>query len=727
MYSSFSRFLVRTPRATFNSLENEPFETRIRNPQIQEAIYIASSVLYTELQKYLAGEIIDKEEIRRIELSLCRYLNRMSTRCTPFGLFAGCSVGKISGDKTNIILERTIKRHTRLDMYYLCALSQELSKIPEIKTQLKYFPNTTIYPAGNRLRYVECDYLKHGRKHKITSVEQSSILKWILKMSKNSVKIPKILDYLIRQGIPQRDAMGYIGEIIDSQIIISELSPLITGEDFLDKIISILELLPIKNDIFEKLKEIKSQLNCINKNVNCEIAFYEAVKEKIKKINLPFEEKYIFQSDMTRNANEAILGNDIMKEVKSALSFLSRITPEEKNENLIKFTQAFNERYENREMPLMEVLDPEMGIGYPANQLSNVPAPLVDDMVLPYQTSNSTPSMQIMDYQNLLHQKTVEALVQNRFEIEFTDEDVKDMKEKWDNLPFTMSCLFKVLKYNENKTELLLNSFFGSCGANLFARFSHTDDEIKQFVREIAHKEQDLNPNVLFAEIVHVPSSRAGNVLSRPHIRDYEILYLANSDLSENRIIRMTDLTISIKGGEVILKSKKLNKEIIPRLTNALNYRYTQMPVYRFLCDIQIKNGRGGLFFNWGSIDDLFTFHPRVKYKNIILSPASWTVKISDIKHLFLKSEAELIEEVAKFRKIHSIPRLALLHDGDNELFVDFEKLQNIQALFSIIKEKNVIRLSEFLFDIDNAMVRDENGNPYLNECIVVFYRDEVK
>jgi hypothetical protein len=215
---------------------------------------------------------------------------------------------------------------------------------------------------------------------------------------------------------------------------------------------------------------------------------------------------------------------------------------------------------------------------------------------IPYHT-NANLTIPINNFQALLHQKTVEVLSQNKQEIEFTDNDVKGIKEIWDDLPPTIFCMFEVLKCRNDKKRIKLTHFSGSCGANLLARFSHTDEEIEKFVREIVFKEQEITPGALFAEIAHLPDSRVGNILSRPHIRDYEIFYLANSDLPENRIIRMSDLTASVKNGQICLKSKKLNQEIIPRLTNAHNYRNNPMPVYKFLCDMQMKNGRGGLFF----------------------------------------------------------------------------------------------------------------------------------
>jgi hypothetical protein len=114
-----------------------------------------------------------------------------------------------------------------------------------------------------------------------------------------------------------------------------------------------------------------------------------------------------------------------------------------------------------------------------------------------------------------------------------------------------------------------------------------------------------------------------------------------------------------------------------------------------------------------------------VRYKNTILSLATWKIKIPEIKHLFaIKENGQLLVETNKWREKYPLPLKMLLVDGDNELLVDWEDVRSIRALFSIIKKREMIVLTEFLYDPENSVVRDENGNPYTNQCIVAFYKD---
>lgn len=190
MYNPFSSFIFRFPRLPLDSLatilyDNDALLKNISTSYFQESIYIASPVLYDELQKLSDKKITKKKDIERVKYSSVRYLSRMSTRCTPFGMFAGCSIGKIDGDITSIVLEESICKTTRLDMHYLSALYDAIVSIPGIKKNIRFFPNTSLYKVGRKYRYVEALYVGTRRRYQITEIEKSSYLNKILKTAEN--------------------------------------------------------------------------------------------------------------------------------------------------------------------------------------------------------------------------------------------------------------------------------------------------------------------------------------------------------------------------------------------------------------------------------------------------------------------------------------------------------------------------------------------------------------
>lgn len=710
---TFKSFIMRMPLYSFYDITDPFFYL-----DFQEAIYIASPTLYKELIKYLTNTQIAEKEKKRILHSLERYLSRMSTRCTPFGLFAGCSIGEIT-ESTEIVLKKSFIRKTRLDMHFLCTLYDSIIKIPEIRKEILFFPNTSIYSIGKKYRYIEYVYINTKRKYLITEIEKSQYIDKILKTAQKGATISTLTKVLVSDEISSEAASDFINELIDSQIILGELSQAVTGEDYLERVINrIRKVENTSNDLLSKLENIYELLKKVDKENG--IHHYEKIKEQIQELNISYEEKFLFQVDISPEVSVSYLSNHVVEDLKTGLDFLNKITQPYKNKTLTQFETDFYDKYENMEIPLLQALDTESGLGYPSKQNNDI-SPLVDNLALPYKSVNY--SVNIDRFQSLLLKKAMECLSND--EIELFDEDVKGISSNWDDLPPTFSVMFELLNADNANTLIKINSCGGSSAANLIGRFAHLDERIESFIKEITKKEQELYPNKVVAEIVHLPESRIGNILFRPHIREYEILYLASSDLPDENIIHLSDLTLSIKNNRLVIWSKKLKKEIIPRLTTAHNYYGSNsMPIYKFLCDMQIPTGRKGLFFSWGEIN--LNFYPRVRYKNIILLEATWKIKSEDIKHLYLiGDDNKLIEESTIFREKYKIHQQVLLPDGDNELFVDWINPVSIRSLFSVIKERPIITFKEFLFDPNTAVVRDIDGKPYLNEFIVAFYKDK--
>ena len=142
-YTYHSKQILRTPlkplKTSFTSKELQQLFTQ---KEIQEALFLSSPNLLNEFIKWKKGELIDKEDEKRLIYSLLKYTLRIHSRCTPFGLFAGCNIV----ENTNNIELSTQKteRSTRLDMNFTCALAQELTKLPFIHKHLKFYPNTSI-------------------------------------------------------------------------------------------------------------------------------------------------------------------------------------------------------------------------------------------------------------------------------------------------------------------------------------------------------------------------------------------------------------------------------------------------------------------------------------------------------------------------------------------------------------------------------------------------------
>lgn len=735
-YQPFNIFVLRTPLLPLNFLKeflstNVINETALKEickqKEVQEAIFLASPNLYTKISKWLNGELKDKKETERLQYSTYKYFSRMSSRSTPFGLFAGITVGQIGDNNNfNIPLLKEYRRYTRLDMNYLCALASDLSKIHVIRNSLKYFPNTSIYQAGDQLRYVEYTYVNSKRSHHIVSVDNTEYLQAVLSASKNGAYAKNLAELLVDEEISHEEAESFITELIDSQLLILGLEPSVTGIGLLENTLEILRDTENIEPVKESLKAVQTGLKEIDKlPPGANPAIYSKIAEKIKQLNTDFEAKFLFQTDMLKPTPGISINKNLINDIKQGIAVLDKLSTKPEETNISKFRDAFYKIYEDAEIPLLQALDTESGIGYIQNKSSGDMSPLIDDIVLPQTTGNSY-KIEWNSINAFLFKKYLQSVKENKYEIEITDKEIEKLTgplNNTGNMPVSISTMVQIFNSKEGEI-ILMSSAGGASAANLLGRFCHTDDKLLEHVKNITKKEEEYFKDKIIAEIVHLPESRIGNILHRPVLRKYEIPYLAKAAVEEDFQIRADDLFVSVTRNKVVLRSKKLNKEVVPRLSSAHNFSFNALPVYQFLCDLQTQEIKGGVGFNWGPLANEYPFLPRVTYKNIIFSLASWNILKEDFEKIIkIKEDKQLIKEITQWREKLNMPIWVALEEGDNELTLNLNNILSVKTLISLVKKKGNFKLIEFLYNEDNLTVRNEDGG-FTNEFIFSFYKE---
>lgn len=694
---------------------------QLSDSRFLEAIYLASPVLYDECIKWKNGGITNPKDVRKIFRSVVKYFTRMSSRCTPFGLFSTCTTLKWNGtDENNVLVNsKEVNRHTRLDMYYLCALAQKIATMDGIKEGLLYFPNTSIYRIGDEVRYIEFKFHKGSRFHQVSSVMASSYLDDILSAASGGITTDAMKDMLMANGVGETDALKFVDELIGSQVLTSELDPAITGEEFIYQLIKVLNRLhraagDKPGEILYVLEETDRLIKELDNNTGNPSSAYRKIMSLLALLEVSYEEGKLFQTDAIRVLQNGDIGNGFQSQLIQAIHILNKLCFRRESKNLQSFAKRFYERYEEREMPLAEVMDPETGIGY--IKIGNAHTPLVEDIVI--SDNRIEENITWGRLESFLKDKLQSSWQSNQYELEIKDEDVRDFTAGWDDLPPSLSVMFRLI--NEGDSTIYIESAGGSSAVNLLGRFAHADDRIHTLVCDIAKKEQENDPDIIYAEIIHLPDNRAGNVLLHPAFRDYEIPFLAKSSLPADYQIGIQDLMVSVRHGNIILRSKRLNKRIIPRLSTAHNYNNSTIPVYRFLCDLQTQVS--GLHFSWGGLGAHERFLPRIKYRNSILHAATWHLRKEDCQVLLKDSSETFQRQLSDFRAKWKLPRYVVLADGDNELFIDFMNELLVQTWLETIKNREEFVLKEFFYSKD-SMIKDEKGDPYVNQLVAVLIK----
>lgn len=713
-YLFFEEYVVRTPLFSLKEfllktdsceISNEELRIICNNPVFQEAIYLASPYVHDRLTKWLNYEKeFSSNDFQKLKTTILKYFSRTSTRSTPFGLFSEVGLGNFNNE-LNLEYNSGKIRDSKLDMHFLVGLTQYFVQVPAIRNQLLFFPNNSLYKVGNNIRYMEYEYTKEKREYIISSAQLSQELNLVLNFSNKGKTLHQIAEILTGEEITKDEAEEFIEELINNQILVSELEPVVSGEDFLERIISVLDKIKVEKEE-SILNKIKKKLNELDQNIGNPILDYFKIENLIKSFNVDFKPNHLFQTDLYNDIRFALSVN-WKKELKKGISFLNKINCYQKETHLEKFKKAFYERFETQEVSLSYALDTEVGIGYRQDIITKGLHPYIEDLKISL-SKKSNLTIELDPIQQILNRKIQDVLLYSQYKIELLDEDFKDFKESWIDLPNSISFMAEVVSDN-NHEKLFLDGGGGCSAANLLSRFCSEKSEIENLAKTITKKEEELNPDYILAEVIHLPDARIGNVIRRPTLRQYEIPYLAQSVLPKENQIPIDDLYISLKNNRIVLRSKKLNKEIKPYLTNAHNYSANPLPVYHFLCDLYSQNIRSGLYFNWGNLKQIYNFLPRVEYKNIILSKASWKITDKDIKKflLLISDKDQLFSELKNWRKLNQIPQWIQWVKSDNKLTINLENHDLVKMFIDSVKNEEFIFIEEFLYNENDNFKRE--------------------
>lgn len=710
------------------ALLRERLRRVVARPEVREAVFVASPDLEESLEVWLRDP--DGERGEKVELALVRYFERMAGRATPFGLFAGCAVGEM-GERTSLeVAQREERgRHTRLDMDYLCGLTDALAADPELRPSLRHFPNSSIYRAAGRLRYVESRLEKGVRSHHLVAVDGSDYLDAALERARGGARPAEVVDAILDLDpeIEREDAAAFVEELIDSQLLVSELEPPVTGEEALDAVLARLREHPAAAEAVERLEEVRARLRALD---GCPPApdsplRYREVAEALGALPAKVELPRLLQVDMTRPGRGATLGRGVLDEVARGVELLHRVSPSGRDDRLAAFRTAFSARYEGREVPLVEALDEEIGIGF---ETSNAPG------------AEGSPLLAGLDFTAAAQRKVTwekreahllrmveDARGRGARELELRPEDVEALSSAdAPPLPDAFSLRASVAAASREALDagafrVELDGAGGPSGARILGRFCHADAALRERVEAHLRAEEALQPDAVFAEVVHLPEGRIGNILFRPVLRGWEIPYLGRSGAPADRQVPVTDLRVSVAGDRIVLRSASLGKQVVPRLTSAHNFSRRSVGIYRFLCALQAQGVAGGVGWSWGVLERA-RFLPRVVHGRLVLARARWRLEEDDLRALRDAKGAARFARAQALRGERGLPRWVTLADGDNELPVDLDNVLSVEAFVQAVRGRSDALLLEMFPAPEELAARGPEGR-FVHELVVACER----
>ncbi|MBG9542864.1 hypothetical protein ABE29_08730 [Cytobacillus firmus] len=742
LYSLLDYFMLRSPLMPFqvysemSSLEGEQAEEQLfqlmKNREIREAIYVSSPSLYHSLIKL--EKFSDSPKKNQLIKSALKYLIRMSTRPTPFGLCSGVEAGRI-GDKTDLVIpdNRQFKKRARPDMEWLLKAISILEEEDEVLLRLQVMRNHSLYYNGTRVKLLFHtgfgQLFKDGNNYnKQPTIRFTQVVEHVFRLADKPIAF-SVLVHTIKERYPQADTdtiTQFIKELLKQEFLISEIRPSLMDVNPLSNLNNKIIKNQIDHPILSDLQNVETLFNEYNlTTVGQGEEIFTDLKNSMKKVT---DAENLIQVDLAMNTRALTLSETVKDTVELAAETLWKLSPPHSGfEHIDRYREDFVERYGTyQEVPLLTLLDEDMGLGYPATYEfppSSRTMKKTRDKFTPYRTK-------------VLLELMTRAIKDGSMEIKLTDQDIerlsgKEQMEQFDpasQAPISMELYFQILAKHESDIddgnyEMIIGGNPGSAAAGkTFGRFIDIlDDSIETKLADTSKTEQSLYKYSIFAELVYLPpAGRAANLMVSKNTREYEIAVGTNSSKPAEKQIPLEDIVVGCNLESFYLKSKRLNKRIIPVTCHMLDYSNAPN-VCRFLREVALEGVRHWMPFDWGELEHSYAL-PGIRYKNILLSPAEWKVDPLTLDLDQKISGKEFMDYFKKWRKERKIPRYVYQTRSDNRVLLDLENSFHLELLeydFKRLSKGQTIRITETgMKDPANLLVKNNNGDSFFAEFV---------
>jgi thiopeptide-type bacteriocin biosynthesis protein len=720
-------FVLRTPVLAFDELlalgADEPDFAVVRErlvelarrDDVRDAVAAASPHFHDEVVRWSSAD--QPPDNRKLERALVRYISRMAGRPAPFGLFAGWSTGVVGDHACLALPARALERpRSRLDMGYLSRLVDALSVDPELRAGLTYRPNPSQYSIGGRVHYVEAYSRDDRRAHRIVAADGTPELLDTLRRARGGEGLAALAAALESDEVDGDEARAFVEELVDAQLLIPDIALSVTGSEPGSALTQRLAALPAGAPTAQVLDDVACELEAgDHAPAGGRAALVQRVAARLSELPAPVDPVRLVQVDLLRPTPDAALPEIVIAELTRGINALCKLArPSPEPQALRMFRERFTERYGARMVPLVEALDGEVGIGFDEDAAPERLGGMANDR-LPWDARET-----------LLLRIATEAARHEQREVDL-DAGAVELPESTLTLPDAFAAMAVLAAESDaalgqGEFELRLLGLNGPSGARLLGRFCHADDELRGHVEGHLRAEEALQPGAIFAEVAHLPEARLGNILTRPHLREHEIVLLAGSTAAEEQRLLLDDLLVAVEGGAVVLRSRRHGRRVVPRVTTAHDVTTFGLAAYRFLGLLQVQGAAAWVGWDWGPFSSLPRL-PRIRAGRVVLAPERWSLSIGQLGRMRSGSPADGFAAVQEWREANGVPRLVGLEQDESAFPVDLDNPAVVDALLAGIDDETGAVLSEWWPAPEKLAVHGPGGR-YVHELIVPFTLD---
>lgn len=728
LFVPLGQAFVRIPTLPIEALSSaENGVGRIKkDPLLHEAIFIASSSLIASLAR---PEAIPPRRLRQLHSSLLRYVVRMSSRTTPFGLFAGVAQIAIGKQTSLPLAEAAIHRHrSRLDMEWLLGYIKLLETDPSVLPSLTYVYQPIAVRIGNRYHFEHWD--EKGSLTN-TSVIATLGLELLIEKTRHGKQYADLFTEMLA-AVPEakpEEMTAFLRKFLRYGLVRSSLQPPLTCADPAQHVARQLDAIPAARAIAQQFRSLLSQIKLYDM---CAPGDGEATLRKLADstnsvYQLPAPRLPLGIDLTLRFTREPQLQQSIADDAAHLAELLMRLSVDPSWSSLSAYREKFIEQYgQHRRIPILELLDPNLGIGLPEHYRS-----------AGHHSKKSSSGHQAKR-DKVLHALALWAVRSQQTIVNLNDTTVERLTHpdfKIVSMPRSLDLGIQIAAVSEervNDCEYLVVSspIVGAQVAGQSAgRFADLLGKTAiDYLRQTAELQSTSEPSCVHAEVVYLPrTGHAANVAIRPPLRTYEIILGTAPGVPNSQVIPLDDILVGVRHNSLYLWSISHQKELIAYSGHMLN-RKSAPSACRFMLDVSGDRQSMLTEFSWGTAAYL-PMLPRITYGRLVLALAQWRLDVEDL--LGAADDKKIgrptmtpdawLSRISAWRDKWHVPRYVYLAESDNRLLLDLEsKTQAMELFYAATGDGKfgALRIQEALPGPDTAWIHGAEGH-YLNEFII--------
>lgn len=723
MYEAADVLLLRSP-ALPASVANvdwaEPNDARdllAHHPHVISAIRLASESLSAEVERTVRlSEVLSGRATR----ALARYLDRMCTRSTPFGLFAGVTVVTWA-DKTSV--KRTGKDRVvvRPDLEVVMRLLRTAHETDDAQYPSGVYANPLVRLVGDRLDLPSSDIYGESDDRAI-SFAATDLLGHVLTAARSPRSMDELVESLsTRTTWDANKLRRFLRLLISKHVLVGADRPQLSGSAWEQTLRQDHEgHLPSepygasRRALQNYLTSASTHQLSLDQYVSTTAMSPSAMTEHEQDIRLGSHVDLLLGVDGT-------VARSVSQRLSEALSVgLATVSPERRFTHLHEYHRLMLERYGPlSRVPLLELLDPHTGLGAPRSYTQ----PASDETtcsVIPHSPLRT-------ERERLLINWAAEALLGNERQLELTDERVAELiAVDHPDEQYRRPLEGYLELYAQDVDAINRGEWTGVIGAAGFipagltaSRFvDQLSEEEGASFRDLLKSDEKEHQDAVFAEVLFwPPRSHHANIGRRPELRTHQIPVNVPPSVGHDFVVHLNEVEVHADAKGMHLTWARTGQTLYATHSTLLNP--TMGPnACRFILEVTRSKWLDHVDFNWPFATSQ-SFFPRVTRRNIVLRRAQWSIRGRALDELRRQDSGQVSSWLAEWQNALGLPATVALVDFDQRHRIDFLTDRGQYELRRAARDcAGVLRLDEILPVEDQAWLEDGLGRRYHAELV---------